>query len=770
MELKKFRYCLDIPANVILILFIILTNNINKTLEMLETNTNKLLFKLIKEHKRDEFIKLVQNNPNIDLNIRDESNNYLIQYAVLYNDIEIVKTLLDRGIKIDVHDVDYRSILYIPIKYNYNELLQILLDNEKKSIGISLLDHNDKSGLYPLHYAIAFNNETATKIILGHYDNINQSDNDGNTFLHYSIKFKNLSIFKNLLEKSPDINIQTNTGETSMHWACNYGQYEIAKILYDMGADVNIQDNDSQIIPIMYSIILNDTKLFNLLLPRSDLSIQDADGNNSLHYSVAEDNSDITNLIISKMENFNIGNLEGKLPLHLYLYKNRNESLGIPINLKSFISKTNINLQDNNGVSCFYLIVRFGLWESLKEILEKHKINAFQKNIRGNYIYDLVNEEKKPSFLDILTESYFNQLRTKKSQWEEEIDKICTQPLTFNKYKNLKSKNNVLPDLDDSKIKKSKDVCKDVIKQIILDKKQSFPKKHKFYCIDFENEQNVSFITYTGDIIDIMFGLIFLKRRYKKDIVTTLSTNFNVNKDLKRYYEKNEDREIYSKEFMNIEVIWVDQNIFYPTILDQNIEQFKKSKARFLIIPLGIELSIGSHANILIYDKKINEMERFEPNGGSYPFSFNYNPKLLDQILNDKFSSIFKNLKYVKPSDYIPKIGFQYLESYSKRTHKIGDPDGFCAAWCSWYADLRIKYPDMERSKLIHKTIRRVRELGIKFKNLIRNFSKKIIDIRDEYLKKVNLDINDWKNVNYTEEQISKFIIILQNHIEELEQ
>jgi hypothetical protein len=38
------------------------------------------------------------------------------------------------------------------------------------------------------------------------------------------------------------------------------------------------------------------------------------------------------------------------------------------------------------------------------------------------------------------------------------------------------------------------------------------------------------------------------------------------------------------------------------------------------------------------------------------------------------------------------------------------------------------------------------------FKTIIRNFSKKITDIRDIYLAKYNLDINDWIVGNYTNE------------------
>ena len=172
---------------------------------------------------------------------------------------------------------------------------------------------------------------------------------------------------------------------------------------------------------------------------------------------------------------------------------------------------------------------------------------------------------------------------------------------------------------------------------------------------------------------------------------------------------------------------------------------------------------------MLIYDKKINEIERFEPNGSSYPYKFNYNPTLLDKILNDKFSNYFDNLKYYKPIDYLPKIGFQLLEAFEHyKTKKIGDPGGFCASWSTWYTFMRIKYNDLDRSKIVKKLIQKIREVGIRFKDLIRNFSKQITNLRDEYLKESEIDINQWINGSYSQENLEKFIIILQQLIIEV--
>ena len=57
---------------------------------------NDRLFILLKSHKIVEFKEIILNNPNLDLNITDLSDNYLIQYLVLYNYIELVQILLNR--------------------------------------------------------------------------------------------------------------------------------------------------------------------------------------------------------------------------------------------------------------------------------------------------------------------------------------------------------------------------------------------------------------------------------------------------------------------------------------------------------------------------------------------------------------------------------------------------------------------------------------------------------------------------------------------------
>ena len=109
---------------------------------------------LIKNNDWETFKKYINDNNDLDFNLRDDTQEYLLYYAILYNNLDIVKILIDRNAKIDVTDSEERSLLYLSIKYGYDNITTYLLEKNKDSIGIDILDIKDKQKKIPLHYAI----------------------------------------------------------------------------------------------------------------------------------------------------------------------------------------------------------------------------------------------------------------------------------------------------------------------------------------------------------------------------------------------------------------------------------------------------------------------------------------------------------------------------------------------------------------------------------------------------------------------------------------
>ena len=700
---------------------------------------NKELFDSIKSQKFEDIIVIIENNKFIDINIKDESNTYFIYYCIIYNNMKLLKLLLKLDCKIDFLDNEGYSILYNPIKFGYNDVFNELIKND--NIGIPLVDIVDKHKYIPLNYAINYKNDYALKIIVPKSSNINHIDNYGYVPLHHAIKNKNYFAIEQLLEHpNININIQNKIGESALHIACNYENVKIIEMLLDKKININIADYENQITPLMYITSINNIEITKKLLNNgANAELQDSYGNTALHIAIQENNINIANLLMTNMNNFNLVDINSMTPLHLLLTLYNIDTI-LKYNIDILITKTNLNIQDFEGNNVWHILIKKKIWDNFKKLLINKKNNIFIKNKQNEMPIDLVNKSDYYDFINLIIYSYYNYI-------------------IINKNKEFLNKweNNCFKDII---------ICKKNIKNNIIKNNISVPYKKTSYCeikIDIENK--AYFTTFTGVSIDIIFGLLFLHQN--NNLISTLNNNIMNNDELYKYYlqmgiQKNKN------DFFNFEIVWLYQTIFYPVNFNNVINKFNNSNINFLIIPLGIELDIGAHANIIIINKIKKTIERFEPNGSDHPPNFNYNPKLLDYVLSNYFKTyvFLKEYKYIKPLDYIPKIGFQAYENIEYyKSKKIGDPGGFCVAWCLWYANYNIKYYEIDSKKLIIKLIKLIKYNNMSFKSIIRNFSKTITDFRDSFLNIVKIDINDYINEQYDDNVIIKLQELIHDYL-----
>lgn len=108
--------------------------NINFT-SVIESNNkyNIQIFQYVKAEQWDLLLEFILKN-NIDYSIRDNSNIYLIEYAINFNKVEIIKALLSKDIRIDILDENNRSLLYTIIKFSYIEILKLFIEKNKETI------------------------------------------------------------------------------------------------------------------------------------------------------------------------------------------------------------------------------------------------------------------------------------------------------------------------------------------------------------------------------------------------------------------------------------------------------------------------------------------------------------------------------------------------------------------------------------------------------------------------------------------------------------
>lgn len=742
-------------------------SNIKKDDFYTKTSHITTLFNFIKNNKEDQFLEYLTSLSvdEVDVNMKDENGNYLIFFAIILNNRRILRKLMEYNCRLDVIDSEGYNILYYPIKYNYTEIIDILLEYDKKSMGISLVNLKDARGAVPLFYAIRFKNKHALQELLSNGADANYRNSENMNALHLAVLKKDVIMVKMVIKYVKNIDTRSNSGSTALHYACNFQLTDIVKILLDNGASQNIIELEYDLYPIFYSVVQNNITITKMLiLNGANPNFQDYMGNTIIHYAILNNHLEILDFIFSHYEirdskfnmyvedinsknaisgdyiDPNIVNIEGLTITHLLLYNYRHEYDKYLIKILPF---TNLNYQDNIGNTILHIIAENNLWKIFEHILDMKKMNIFIRNNQNNTIFDMINIADRTSFIDMVVKSYYRYLQKNHGIWLLEWQNKCS-------------------DSQDTEAN-----CYTLIKNAIINEQISIPQKKDKINITVVNEAIVHFSTFTGSILDVITGFKYLTKKYP--LATSLfHSNQEYASDLEKYNQSLGIQENPHQHIIHFEIRWLYQRIFMPPGFENIMKNIiNNNKYRYVIIPIGIILSNGSHSNALFYDIAENIMERFEPHGSDYPSQFNYNPDLLDEILHKKMNAIIsaiygKNIKikYYKPKNYLPKIGFQTFESAEINVNKnIGDPNGFCTLWCIWYLDYRLRYVDKKPQSLVKNLIHQIRINNYSFRTIIRNYSHNITSLRDIYLTRINRNINDYLNNRLTSPELKQLLI-----------
>lgn len=748
-------------------------NTPNKDDFHIKTKHINTLFQFVKTNKEEQFLEYISNltHDEIDINMKDENGNYLISFAIMMNNRRILKKLIEYGSRLDILDSEEYSILYYPIKFNYLEIIDLLLEFDKKTVGISLINLTDTRGSVPIFYAIKYKNRYALQELLSYGADANYKNNENMNSLHLAILKKDITMVKMLLKYIKNIDAKTNYGSTALHYACSFQLVDIVKKLLENGANQNIIESELDFYPIFYAVIQNNVDITKILINHgANPNHQDYLGNTIIHYVIINNDSEIIDYI---MENYiiknkninvysenindktdttkdyidpNIVNIDGLTITHLFLY---NYTEKYDKYLSKTIPFTNLNYQDNIGNTILHIIAENNLWIKFESLLNMKKLNIYIKNNDGKTVIDMVHFKERNSFLDTIVKSYYNYLKKYNNEWLLDWQNNCSGT---NKQKNIKINENE---------------CLKIIRESVLKEKISVPIKKNKKNIVINEDELVHFSTFTGSLLDMITGFKYLSKKYPN--ATSIFHSHQENTlELEKYNQSLGIQENIHQHIIHFEIRWIYQQLFFPLYFENILENIiNNKKYKYIIIPIGIILSNGNHSNGLFYDIEATKMERFEPHGSDYPIHFNYNPNLLDEMLHKKMTNIMSNIykkniiiTYYQPKNYLPKIGFQTFENTEININKnIGDPNGFCALWTIWYFDYRLKYVDVSAKKLIKNLIEQIKINNYSFRTIIRNYSKKITDLRDIYISNIHRNINDYLNNKLSQHELRKLLI-----------
>jgi len=676
-------------------------------------NYQKIIFELITIQKWSG-VEEILNKDIIDPDIRDSAGNYLIHLLIYYNQLDLLNLILKLNPRLDILDLDGKQLCYLPIRYNQINIIKVLLEYNSINYGIDITNFRDAEQHSPLFYAVKFNNVAIAKLLLDYGARLTIYDSDRNTPLHMASLNNNEEIIKLFMNYYPNISKSINNKkQIPLHLSLlkNYNSNIIKLLLKNNKQELlnaqDINDRTSLMYAIELGFLSNNVSKNNDLFETS-MELQDADGNTHYHLGIKY-NLNLELLEKPSKTALQKTDIDGNTILHLLLQKNLSNYFPDILENSSFL------IQNNNGDTVLHYLCP-DKWKNYQTILEHHKLSIYLKNKNNaspfSIIYDTKNTKLIDEFIYTVATSYYNQLKIKKdieyiSQWENSCNsnKMNKDNCYKNIYENIK--NGI-----------------------------SYPQKKKNYCIEITKTM-VSKSMYSGITLDIIGGLLILNKL--NTVTTSLELNILKNNTVESFYKNNR---MIRTDFLNFEILWIYQTIFFPTGLEDLFKSFLNNKKRYFIIPIGIDLSQGSHANILIYDKKYNSLERFEPNGSTSPNNFFYFPDELDTNIYQYFSKLIDNIIYYSPIESSPKISFQKYEILETNS-RLSDPRGYCGAWCNWYAYQRIK-SGLIMPKLIPKLLQKIRGNNYSFKHIIRNYANYMANMRDKILKKSKITLDEW--------------------------
>ena len=219
-------------------------------------------------------------------------------------------------------------------------------------------------------------------------------------------------------------------------------------------------------------------------------------------------------------------------------------------------------------------------------------------------------------------------------------------------------------------------------------------------------------------------------------------------------------------------IVWRNKRLYFvhPEFTSA-LKKCFQNDSRFILIKISlIPNTNGTHANIVLIDKKKNDVRRFEPYGVTY---------ILDGYFLDKMISNYIKLaskahyKYYKPNDYLEDARFQTVsnDTYTD-DKKLGDPTGYCLAWCFWYIELKLCNPDIDEKTLITSAIIDIKKKYGMYNNpylmFIREYGTKLDSYKNSVLKVIGIDEINYYDISYKYDVITLISSQLKKHFDGL--
>ena len=196
------------------------------------------------------------------------SNNFLNKDWWKTATLEDVKKELKNGANVNAaSDEDTTALMHAALLNQNPEVIKILIDEGAD------VNAKSKSGSTALMYAAAFNpNPEVIKTLIDEGADVNAKSKSGGTALMSAAIFnQNPEVIKILINAGTDVNAKSKSGSTALMFAASSQKNpDAVKALLKAGADANVIDNDGNIAAV-FAALNKNPEIHSLILQAMDI-------------------------------------------------------------------------------------------------------------------------------------------------------------------------------------------------------------------------------------------------------------------------------------------------------------------------------------------------------------------------------------------------------------------------------------------------------------------------------------------------------------------
>lgn len=714
---------------------------------------NYNIHKLINNNNWVKIYQLMINN-KIDINMKFVNGNTLAHLGFINNNVDIINFFLkaDKIYLLKISNDDGNTPIHLLALYGYTNQLKKCLSVD---ITLANLINNNNDNVANLLYndidLISFIIRESKSL-----DHINKNVIIKNIEESQKCDDNNYNIIKLLLDY--DFNY-INNFESLLTYSAQNNKNHICELLIKYGYDVNKKD-ELYLTPFIYAVIEENCDLMKILINNgANINYNGPNNdNNVLIYSINNNNNEQIDILLDNGYDMDKYDKLLNTPLHYAIY---NIDTIFPTILAKLIYHGNLNIKNLNQETALHLLCRTNKWRMYDNIIINKELDIFINDKFGKKPIDyLINNSDVYDFMDIIINSYRKLLKN------VELDKLYQQT----DISNMVCRQNSIKCLDQLKkymIINKRSIPSIMDKQILSKKINMIIGQNRI--IGIFNADSLHNIIYTFLIlsryknVSIPFQY-YLKDKFMNDIMLLQTQNL---------YKSEEEQGIinllnmytnYFYEFLPYLIIWKSntENYYHKDLNFLIRKSLNNKSVRFVFLKLSILVDRMGHANILVYDKKLNILERFEPYGITGYVDNNDLDDFIERICRE---NINKNLTYLKPSDIFDGIGFQVISNDNEPENKIlGDPNGYCLAWVFWYLEMRLSNPDVSSKDIIKLSLDNITKLNEnvttdkKFISFIRNYATKLDNEKNNFLISIGIKPENIYNIVPTVDDLKKIL------------